>query len=217
MGLQALPRDFGIQSPNLRVLNLNYNALKDLRPLLGILRLQKLRLAGNRISRLRRTAAVFERLGKELVDADLRNNTLTVGFYTPQAAASEPVILEKQLTVPSSHRFSSNSFDDPADPDLSLLHILPAASKFADAAARERLDEDTKLRRRVYEMLVVSGCKQLRVLDGLEVDREEVGRRDGIWERLREVGVLRLKGDGNKEGEKLHGRDGRDDCKEGIE
>lgn len=43
-------------------------------------------------------------------------------------------------------------------------------------------------------MLVINGCKTLERLDGMEVDREMVGRRDGIWERLIDLGVLKAKG-----------------------
>lgn len=160
-------------------------------------------LAGNRISRLRRTAAVFERVAKELIEADLRNNPLTVGFYTPQPRDSSTS--DQQLAL---HASASSSDDDDHTFNPSHKHLLPPSSKAADTASRERLDEDTKLRRRVYEMLVVCGCKRLKVLDGLEVDRGAVVRKDGVWERLREVGVLRVggeegngsEGDGDKEG-----------------
>ncbi len=188
-GLQSLPPDVGLQCPNIRILNANYNAIHDLRPLLGILKLEKLFLAGNRVSRLRRTAAVLDRVGKGLLEADLRNNALTVGFYTPQEPARE----EKRV-VP--HGGKSRIRDDETEHDLrnSVAYLLPALDKAADNLSRERLDEDTKLRRRVYEMLVINGCKNLERLDGLEVDREMVGRRDGIWERLIDLGVLKAKG-----------------------
>ncbi len=202
-----------MQAPNLRSLNLNYNALKDLRPLLGMLRLQKVYLAGNRISRLRRTAAVFERIGKELVEADLRSNPLTVGFYTPQPHSRNSSTSDQQLALhPSSYSSASPSDDDDHTPDPAPQHLLPPLSKAADTASRERLDEDTKLRRRVYEMLVVCGCKRLKVLDGLEVDRGGVVRKDGVWERLREVGVLRVRG---QERNRHEGGEGDED-KEGF-
>ena len=187
-GLQGFPLDFGLQCPNVRVLNANYNAVHDLCPFLGIVRLEKLWLAGNRVSRLRRTVAVLDRVGKGLVEVDLRNNPLTVGFYTPE----EPVREEKRV-VP--HGGKSRANDDEAEHDLqnTAAYLLPAADKATDNLSRERLDEDTKLRRRVYEMLVINGCKTLERLDGLEVDREMAGRRDGIWERLIELGVLKAK------------------------
>ena len=192
-GLSALPLDFGLQCPNIRILNANYNAIHDLRPLLGIAKLEKLFLAGNRVSRLRRTAAVLDRVGKGLLEADLRNNPLTVGFYTPQEPARE----DKRV-VP--HGRNLRVSDDDAERDFhnTRAYLLPAVDKAADSLSRERLDEDTKLRRRVYEMLVINGCKALERLDGLEVDRGLVGRRDGVWQRLIELGVLKAKGAGDE-------------------
>ena len=190
-GLQSFPPDFGLQCPNVRTLNTNYNAIHDLRPLLGIVKLEKLFLAGNRVSRLRRTAAVLDRVGKGLLEFDLRNNPLTVGFYTPQEPARE-----EDRVVP--HGRNSRLNEDLAESDLQNTgaYLLPAVDKSADNISRERLDEATKLRRRVYEMLVIYSCKTLKRLDGLEVDREMVGRRDGVWERLVDLGVLKAKGGG---------------------
>lgn len=187
-GLQSLSNDLGLKCPNLRDLNLNYNAIHDLRPVLGVVKLQRLSLAGNRVSRLRRTAAVLDRLGKELEQIDLRNNPLTVGFYTPQESAR----MEKRL-VP--HVISQDTTADKEDLKVrnAKAYLLPHLDKEADNSSRERLDEDTKLRRRVYEMLVVHACKKLQQLDGLEVERERVGRRDDVWKRLVELGVLKEK------------------------
>lgn len=187
-GLQSLSDDFGMKCPNLRNLNLNYNAIRDLRPLLGVVKLQRLFLVGNRVSRLRRTAAVLDRLGKELVQIDLRNNPLTVGFYTPQGSS----YMEKRL-VP--HVISQDTTADKEDIRIkdTNAYLLPHLDKETDNASRERLDEDTKLRRRVYEMLVVHACKRLQQLDGLEVERERIGRRDDVWKRLVELGVLKEK------------------------
>lgn len=193
-GLQNLSPDFGLRCPNLRELNLNYNAVRDLRPLLGIMKLQRLSLVGNRVSRLRRTAAVIDRLGEELLGIDLRNNPLTTGFYIPQELSRT----EKRL-VP--RVASQRSMDDGIDSEeqAAKAYSLAPLDKEADSASRERLDEDTKLRRRVYEMLIVNACKTLQQLDGLEVDREMVGRKDDVWERLVELGVLKEKSKANCE------------------
>ena len=191
IGLRRMPKDLGLKCRNLRVLNLNYNAIHDIRPLLGIGRLQKLYLAGNRVSRLRRTAAVFDRLSAELMEVDLRNNTLTVGFYTPQNYIDRD---ETRVTVRG--LIPSRVPDEGDHEDRNAkAYLLPNLDKDTDNTSRERLDEDTKLRRRVYEMLVVKACKVLRRLDGLEVDRSLVGKKDGIWERLMELGVLKAKPD----------------------
>lgn len=193
-GLQTLSSDFGLQCPNLRTLNLNFNALRDLEPLLGIVRLQQLYVAGNRLSRLRRTGTVLQTLGAELVDMDVRSNPVTVGFYTPQATCAGTNNHEKQMVLSSSNpvKDEEDSEEDWAA-KAAEAYLLRASDGEADNVARERLDEDTKLRRRVYEMLLASNCGALRHLDGLEVDREDIGRRDEIWDRLRELGILRLK------------------------
>ena len=195
-GLQNFPTDFGLQCPNLRILNANYNAIYDLRPLLGIVKLEKLFLAGNRVSRLRRTAAVLDRVGKGLLEVDLRNNPLTVGFYTPQTPPpDETRVVPHGRDSRASDDYTKNNFPN------AQLYLLPAVDKAADDLSRERLDEDTKLRRRVYEMLVLSNCKTLERLDGLDVDRVMVARRDGVWERLIDLGVLKARGGGGGETE----------------
>ena len=188
MGLQSLPKGFGMMCRNLRLLNLNYNAIRDIRPLLGITRLQNLYVAGNRLSRLRRTAAVLNRLSADLVEVDFRNNTLTVGLYTPQPPSSGK---ETRVIIhgpSSSHADDDRDYEDPS----AKANLLPHLDKDVDDVLRERLDEDTKLRRRVYEMLLVSACKSLQRLDGLDVDRSTVGKKDGVWERLVELDVLKL-------------------------
>lgn len=185
-GLQSLSSDFGLRCPNLRTVNLNYNAIRDLRPLLGVVKLQMVFIAGNRVSRLRRTAAVLDRIGKDILEIDLRNNPLTVGFYTPQSASRE----EKQL-VPRSDQNPIE--DEETEARDAQAYLLPALDNESDERSKERLDEDTKLRRRVYEMLVINSCKRLERLDGLEVNRRNVGNRDGVWERLVELGVLKEK------------------------
>lgn len=200
VGLQTLSLNFGLEMPNLRSLNLNHNALKDIRPLLGIAKLGRLHLAGNRISRLRRTTSVLAKLGDRLEELDLRGNPLTVGFY-PQPTVSHGSS-ERRLVVTST-KASSNPADEDekeeGDADearqitAAYHYLLPHAHHDLDQEHRRRLDEDTALRRRVYEMLVLGGCKRLERMDGLALGRVEKGRKDGVWERLLELGVLRGK------------------------
>lgn len=205
-GLQSLADDFGLQCPNLHTLNLNFNAIRDLRPLLGITRLERLYLAGNRIERLRRTAAVFERVGKELREVDLRGCLLTVGFYVPpsQSKSQSDDSTDKRIVlsdfsnpdVSSADQQASSWTDEAQEKRAAQAYLLPPLldkEKEADKSSRERLDEDTKIRRRVYEMLLVSACPRLRTLDGLRVCKEDVVRKDGTWNRLIELGVLRPK------------------------
>ena len=47
--LTSLPPNFGQLVPNVRVLNLNYNFLEDVKPLEGLTRLKKLTIIGSRL------------------------------------------------------------------------------------------------------------------------------------------------------------------------
>src|SRR5277367_641155 len=50
--LSSLPADFASRVPNVRILNLSYNSLKDVIPLRGMILLKRLFLIGNRLSSL---------------------------------------------------------------------------------------------------------------------------------------------------------------------
>lgn len=196
-GLKTLTPSLGKKVPNLRVLNLNYNAVRDLRPLLGIVKLQRIFLAGNRISRLRQTAMVLERLGIELEEVDLRRNPLTTGFYTPQESTLRP---EGPMALQAPKHALKTALAENTDVHTADEYLLPGADKTIDTQSRARLDEDTKLRRRVYEMLITSGCRDLKRLDGLPVAKRSVGQKDAVWDRLLELGVLRSR-DGEGDGD----------------
>ena len=187
--LQSLPHDFGLLLPNLRTLNLNSNGLKDLTPLLNTRYLHTLHAAGNRLSRLRKNIAVLAKLSA-LEVLDLRGNVLSLGFYASCAFDIErlPSVAEHGAgrIVRGVGGFREGGLDA-----CDEVVALPASDKEDDARYLERLDEDTKLRRRVYEMLLASGCKGLRVLDGMVFDRAAALMKDVVWERLVELGVLR--------------------------
>ncbi len=187
-GLQILSSDFGAKCPNLRIININYNAIRDLQPLLGIVKLERLFLAGNRLARLRKTIYVLQRLRTTLLEVDLRNNPLTVGFHTPQEPARE----EKWVAL---QRRNQPAFGEDQDLELKRIEafLLPALNKEMDNTLRGRLDEDTKLRRRVHELLIAHACPYLERLDGVHLDMKVVKKRDGVWERLVELGVINEK------------------------
>ena len=151
-GLQTFASDLGVKCPNLRTLNTNYNAIRDLRPLLGIIKLEKLFMAGNRISRLRRTVSVLQHISKALVEVDMRNNPLTVGFYTPQ----EPERKERSVALQRHHHIEGD--DEDLEAKRMEAYLLPPLDKEQDNTSRERLDEDTKVRRRVHELMIVHTC-----------------------------------------------------------
>lgn len=188
-GLESLPIEFGQMLSNTRVLNLNFNALRDIKPLIGIIRLKKLHLAGNRLSRLRKTMIVLAQFST-LTLVDLRSNPLTQGFYSP--------VIENRLVKRDGADVEEGSEREP--------FTLGKADKEKDERYAGRLDMDTKMLRRVYEMLVLSGCARLKKLDGLGVDRSTLSMNDKVWEALLEAGVVEgtpgeIATEGHQEGE----------------
>lgn len=172
-GLQLLTPGLGRMISNTRVLNLNLNALQDLSPLVGIVRLKKLHLAGNRITRLRSTTFVLTHF-PHLTVVDMRGNPLTLGFYPP--------LVEMRVI------FGDGSEDGQSDaPDP---FTQGSADRVKDQKYAERLDMDTKMLRRVYEMLIILGGPRLKVLDGLTVDRSITRLEDDVWKALLASGVL---------------------------
>lgn len=176
-GLQHLPDDLGQMLPNLRVLNLNFNGLADISGLMGIARLKRLHLAGNRfatvdLKSLIRVLADFP----WLTEVDLRGTPLTHGFYPSMHAV---VRKEKDETQPSIDPFK-----------------LTNADVARDATFCGLLDMDTRIERRTYERKLVRGCKQLQQLDGLPVNKRVRHVKDIVWKTMVERGLL-LRPDGS--------------------
>ena len=186
-GLKTLITDFGLLMPNLRFLNLNHNAIRDIKPLLGLEKLTELHVAGNRISRLRRTAAVVRKLGSALRKLDCRGNHLTIGFYVSHSAFQDT---DNRVTV-RKRSMPGEPDDDMLEEAYEATYTVPHADQQADEQYRQSLDEDTGLKRRVYEMLVLSSCQVLQELDGLHVERRIIQKKDATWTRLMELGVLK--------------------------
>ncbi|KKY14136.1 putative conserved leucine-rich repeat protein [Diplodia seriata] len=193
-GLRTLPDKFGAVAPNIRSLNLNFNALKELRPLLNSKKLARLDLAGNRLSRLRRNVLVLAKV-PSLRAVDLRNNAFNVGFYPPPSADRRvsraglciSIDDDNVSLVSGEHSLLEQEAEQQRQPQHL---VLPSADDDRDRAYLARLDADTALRRRVYEMLVAGACGGVRALDGLALRRDEAMRRDEVWERLVGLGVV---------------------------
>ncbi|KAI0900328.1 hypothetical protein F4806DRAFT_448303 [Annulohypoxylon nitens] len=168
-GLQDLPPDLGQLMPNLRVLNLNMNAIDDVTALRYIPRLKKLLAAGNRLADAGQVADVLAGF-PHLQRLDLRDNPATLGFYGPPALLKET-------------EDEGNGFD------------LQDADKARDERFSSRSDMGTRMRRRFYELVVLDRCRRLKVLDGLPVDASAKGRdglkRGKVWDKLVESGVVR--------------------------
>lgn len=171
-GLQSLAPDIGQLMPNLRILNINFNAIDDLWPLRYIPRLKKLLAVGNRLSEAGKVAnalAEFPHLSR----LDLRNNGATLGFYAPV----------QTLVSTDDDGGKEAEFDPFTLPDVDSER----QEKFAS-----RLDIGTRMRKRVYDMVVLNDCRQLKMLDGLPVSTEAVSRKDDVWEALVESGIVAM-------------------------
>ena len=173
MGLKELPEDFGQLTPNIRSINLNFNSIKDLRPLLNIKRLSELLVAGNKLNRLRTNLAVLGKL-PTLTKLDMRDNPLTLRFYAPSVDNRVMSLRRKPVDDASMDQFVLPN----GDPDLDMLYL-------------QRLDFETRLRRRVQEILLCTNCKSLTECDGLPFDRSRILVKDDIWERLLHIGVVK--------------------------
>ncbi|KAH7153310.1 hypothetical protein EDB81DRAFT_791152 [Dactylonectria macrodidyma] len=165
-GIQSLPDNLGQLMPNLRTLNLNFNAVSDLAPLRFIPRMKKLLVAGNRLAD---STAVTELLIEfpHLTQLDLRDNPVTIGFYQPVQ-----VLVSMDRT----------GFVDP--------FMLPDGDVDRDELYASRLDETTRLRRRLHQIVFAASCKRLRKLDGLPIQRQVVLFKDALYQTLVAEGLL---------------------------
>lgn len=174
-GLQRLSDDLGAMMPNLRVLNLNFNGLSDVSGLVGISRLKRLHLAGNRFAEIKVLSRVIAGFGW-LTELDLRGTPLTHGFYPSMHVV---VRKEKDETQPTIGPFT-----------------LPDADPARDAKFCGLLDMDTRIERRTYERKFVRVCKQIQMLDGLLVNKRVRHVKDVVWKAMVERGLL-LRPDGS--------------------
>lgn len=185
-----------------------------------ITRLRRLCQALGRIGRITKGDAC------SLQKVDLRGNPLTVRFYPPPVTGSGRSESKKQLKAKEedrdqhgraeldlpaaladigrcqevSHPATWDEEDDEMniekDIEVNDPYTLPLADAQADQKYLSRLDESTRLRRRVLELMLYAGTGgSIRVLDGLELrpTLEEGSDMDHAWTKLEKLGVLRKK------------------------
>ncbi|KAK6495476.1 hypothetical protein TWF481_003493 [Arthrobotrys musiformis] len=170
--LRTLPPNFGRLMTNIRVMNLNNNALSDIKPLYGIVRLKKLYLMGNRISNLQKLNNMLRFL-PFLSELDLRHNPLTLGFYAILSQSTD-------LTRPE----IPGEVIDPSP------FLMQHQDKDSDEMFQRSMTEDTAVARRCYDILIGEQCPQMMHLDGLVFDIKHKLRHDLIWERMTSLGLL---------------------------
>ncbi|KAF3912996.1 Internalin-I [Orbilia brochopaga] len=168
--IRNLPSNFGRLMSNVRILNLNNNAVSDIKPLSGITRLKKLYLVGNRIANLQKFSNVL-RLLPSLSELDLRHNPLTLGFYAVLSKCTDIAIKS----------------DEEVDPSPFLLQHQNSTE---DEKFQCSMTEDTAVARRCYEILIGEQCPQINCLDGLTFDIEQKLRQDRVWERMTKLGLI---------------------------
>lgn len=232
--IERLPKEFSLHFPNVKVLNLNFNALTGVSELTGLNCLSRLGVAGNRITRMRKLCQVLSRVGRasrssicSLHKVDIRGNPLTVRFYPPPVTGSGKDPENKKLRGKGAGKIDNVSKDvnnlaatlagigrdtneDIAHPalwdteddhknteiEINDPYTLPSADPMSDTKYFSNLDEPTRLRRRVLELMIYAGTGgSVKYLDGLELrpKLEEGSDMDRAWTRLEKLGVLRRK------------------------
>ncbi|KAI5362838.1 Putative leucine-rich repeat domain superfamily [Septoria linicola] len=195
-GLQDLPEDFGLKLPNLIALNLSFNSLRDIRPLLNVQKLEQLTICGNRLDRLRKSVATLSKM-PTLTSLDMRDNPLTQGFYAPNTAMRLSLPRGVQTSIVR-HEYPAGEPDEDEDVAAERVeaskHVLPARDANQDIIHHDRLDESTKLRRRVCHLMLGHSCTRLQQLDGMAFDKKAPMVKDRIWDRLVELGIMKKSG-----------------------
>ncbi|KAK3298009.1 uncharacterized protein B0H64DRAFT_135971 [Chaetomium fimeti] len=200
-GLSALPDEVGLAMPNLRVLNLNMNALADLAPLRAVPRLKRLFAAGNRLADPARVVGTLGGMACLSV-VDLRDNPLTQGFYAPVQ------VVVRQRKGGDRDQDKDDGVDGEEGAEQFALGDQDAER---DARYCARLDMDTRVRRRLYETMVRKKCGRVKRLDGLVLGKgqgvgggEEAGA-DMVWAAMAEKGLVKRRAPGQSESGKGEG------------
>ncbi|KAF7617684.1 hypothetical protein AFLA_006598 [Aspergillus flavus NRRL3357] len=159
-----------------------------------------------------------------LQKVDVRGNPLTVRFYPPAVTGSGRVGDTKNLKVEDepSQRDQAGldiqsvlaEFGHAENSERSIIHdqdeepiaekdieindpyTLPPADPQADQKYLSHLDEPTRLRRRVFELMLYAGTGgSLKFLDGLQLrpTLEPGSDMDHAWNKLEKLGVLKRK------------------------
>jgi hypothetical protein len=82
------------------------------------------------------------------------------------------------------------------DPEINDPYTLPLADPLLDQKHLSRLDQGTRLKRRVFELMLYAGTGgALKYLDGLEFRPvlEPGSDMNQAWARLEQLGVLKKK------------------------
>lgn len=175
---------------------------------------------------LSRTGRSVKGAGCSMQKVDLRGNPLTVRFYPPPITGSGKEAISKLPAKPNPRKDLPDVLStlDPLKSNIPLLetwdhsnsdrdegdqtiddktpindpYTLPAADPQVDEKYLSHLDESTRLRRRILElMLYVGSGGSIKYLDGLRLRPalEPGSDLELAWSRLEDLGVLKKRKD----------------------
>ncbi|KAI9456147.1 hypothetical protein F5148DRAFT_984525 [Russula earlei] len=211
--LSKLPTHFSALVPNLRVLNLNYNFLDDVKSLEGLRRLNKLTIIGSRLKGTKGIIKVLRGCPEvEMVDfryvlfPGFSMNPCTLGWYLPLLVKDVPGALQPSEAGPRLDVEScGQSAGQHSGPDLGerdksgantrggnrgnpcdgTSGIAPTlAWHELDAKFRRDLPDEAYIGRLTYRGLIMRACPKVRMLDGVVVLRKEREKAEKLLEGL---------------------------------
>ncbi|WWD17902.1 hypothetical protein CI109_102347 [Kwoniella shandongensis] len=165
--MSTWPKDFAKKMPNLKVLNMNYNYVKDLSGVKGLKGLRKLTVVGGRLGGEEGAdgRGVMEGLKglTNLEEVDFRMNPSTLSYYFP-------------LLLPNSSATAPQSVDPDRTivPSSNTTTAVPASKwNSYDSRFRKNLPDEWYSKRLVYRGLVMRLCPELNKLDGVSIEHGE--------------------------------------------
>ncbi|TYJ56366.1 hypothetical protein B9479_002914 [Cryptococcus floricola] len=184
--ITAWPSNFASNMPHLKMLNLNYNYLRDLDGIKGLKELRKLTIVGGRIggeedSKANKDIMSGLRGVETIEELDLRMNPSTLSYYFPLLLSS---------SSPSSILDPSTAQPQLADQSTVAKPVAapPALWHSYDNRFRKNLPDEWYSRRLLHRGLVMKACPQIKKLDGIVV---EDGEKKKAEELLRAALVAR--------------------------
>ena len=160
--LEALPGNFAQVCPNLRVLNLNNNPIRDLSSLRHLSRLTRLSVLDNLIDNSENIYSLLTTL-PELELLDLRMNPFTISYYPHMDLTNA-----YRVYIPNKNNDNEDDW-----------------TKF-DKGFVKSLDDVTYLQRVAYRGLVASSCPTVKILDGILLTLSDYTRANILSQKFRE-------------------------------
>ncbi|OAX39884.1 hypothetical protein K503DRAFT_769104 [Rhizopogon vinicolor AM-OR11-026] len=187
--LTCLPHDLARLTPNLRVLNLNYNFLDDALPLEGLTRLKRLTMIGSRLKRTKPLIRVLQRM-PDVEMLDFRMNPCTLGWYLPLLVKDLPGALQPSERNGSSEGEEACSRGEKGSTEYGWQEL--------DSKFRRDLPDDAYVGRLAYRGLVMRACPRIGMLDGVEVTEKERAKADQLLQGM--MAKHKIKGAKGKSG-----------------